>query len=335
VQSKLVTWGPAIAAALILLSGCPPALAGDKLVVYHSWDDDAARPLLKAFQDETGIAVRAMRRSTRHLVKLIEAERDAPVASVVMAGSAPSYEMLKAAGLLEPYHPAGVEAIPIEFRDPDDHWFGFYLGVLAFASDRRRVPVPPTSFEDLLTLALPNGVCYSNPATSGTAYTFLISLIALKGEEPAFGYLERLHPRVVEVPSGGSMSVRLVDLGAADVAVAFAHDVLRLAKRNPDLVLSLPAEGTGWEVGAAALLKDAPSPQAGKLFLDFLARPDIQERIATDGAMPVFPTHPKAASPEAMPALPSIRRLALDAVEAGQHWDERCLRWNRQFPRGR
>lgn len=317
----------------LALLGLQARAVEPEFVVYHSWDDAVARVVLDAFTTETGIEVRAMRRSSRHIVKIIEAERGEPVASVLMAGQAQSYLLLKGAELLQPYRPEGAEAIPEAFRDPDDTWTGIYIGLLAFGSVG--LDPPPRAFDDLTALSLPKGVTYSNPATSGTAYTFLLSLIALRGEQGAFAYLERLHHRVVEVPNGGATTLRLVELGEADVAVAFAHDVVRAQRRVPTLLLSFPAEGTGWEVGGAGLLVGAPRPEAGKKFLDFLARPATQELFATKGAMPVYPTHPEAASPAGMPPLAEVKRVDIDLAGSSQRWDSRAIRWNRKFPRRR
>jgi len=325
--------GAGVASLWLVLLGYGARAGEPEFVVYHSWDDEAARVVIDAFTTETGIEARAMRRSSRHIVKIIEAEADRPVASVLMAGPAESYLMLKQAGLLMPYRPHGSEAIPAAFRDPDDTWIGIYLGVLAFGSVG--LDPPPRSFDDLVEMSLSKGVTYSNPATSGTAYTFLLTLVALRGEQGAFAYLARLHPRVIEVPSGGAMTLKLVELGEADVAVAFAHDVVRAQRRMPTLLLSFPAEGTGWEVGGAALVAHAPRPEAGRLFLDFLVRPATQELFATRGHMPVYPTQPDAARPAGMPQLSVIARVPIDLPEAARRWDARALQWNRQFPRRR
>ncbi len=330
VTRRILLGAGAVSLCLCLL-GLQARAVEPEFVVYHSWDDAVARVVLDAFTTETGIEARAMRRSSRHIVKIIEAERDAPVASVLMAGPAASYLMLKAAGLLAAYRPESADAIPAAYRDPDDTWTGIYIGVLAFGSVG--LDPPPRSFDDLISLSLPKGVTYSNPATSGTAYTFLLALIALRGEAGAFAFLQQLHHRVVEVPTGGATTLRLVELGEADVAVAFAHDVVRIQRRLPTMLLSFPAEGTGWEVGAAGLLAHAPRPEAGKRFLDFLARPATQELFAVKGHMPVYPTHPDAAAPAGMPPLAEVVRVPIDLTQASQRWDARALRWNRQFPR--
>jgi iron(III) transport system substrate-binding protein len=320
---------------LALLPSSSAVQSGADLVVYHSWDDAVARVLLEAFASREGVRVTGMRRSSRHVVKIIEAEADDPVASVIMAGSVPSYEMLKKAGLLQIYRPGGADAIPAEFRDPDETWTGIYLGVIGFGTDPRQTDSVPRSFADLTKIDFPRGLTYANPATSGTAYTFLLGLIALYGEEQAFSYLDDLHPAVVEIPSGGSMAVRLVELKEATVAVAFAHDILRARTRGFEMILSFPREGSGWEVGGAALLRGAPNPELGRKFLDFLVRPETQEMIWKEGGMPVYPTHPKAQPPPEAPPLKSIKRVKIDFVEAGHKWDSRAVRWNRRFPRSR
>ena len=320
---------------LALLPSFSAAQPGADLVVYHSWDDEVARVLLESFATREGVKVSGMRRSSRHVVKIIEAEADAPVASVIMAGSVPSYEMLKKAGLLQIYRPRGADAIPAEFRDPDETWTGIYLGVIGFGTDAGPGETVPRSLADLKDMNFPRGLTYANPATSGTAYTFLLGLIALYGEEKAFTYLDDLHPAVVEIPSGGSMAVRLVELKEATVAVAFSHDILRAGARGSRLILSFPKEGSGWEVGAAALLRGAPNPGLGRKFLDFLVEPGTQEMIWKNGGMPVYPTHPEARPPPEAPPLKSIKRVKIDFVEAGRKWDSRAVRWNRRFPRSR
>jgi iron(III) transport system substrate-binding protein len=243
--------------------------------------------------------------------------------------------MLKKAGLLQIYRPKGADAIPGEFRDPDETWTGIYLGVIGFGTDEGQTREVPRSFSDLKKMDFPRGLTYANPATSGTAYTFLLGLISLYGEERAFTYLDDLHPAVVEIPSGGSMTVRLVELKEATVAVAFAHDILRAKRRGFDLTLSFAKEGSGWEVGGAALLRGAPNPELGRKFLDFLVEPRTQEMIWKKGGMPVYPTHPGASPPPEAPPLKSIKRVKIDFVEAGRQWDSRAVRWNRRFPRNR
>ncbi|MBN2498644.1 MAG: extracellular solute-binding protein [Deltaproteobacteria bacterium] len=323
----------AFALACLLLSPSP-GIAGDReLVVYHSWDDIVADVVLDAFSRETGIRVQGMRRSSRHLVKLIEAERDHPRASAIMGGSAPSYVMLDRAGLLEAYLPAGAEAIPESFRDPDGCWTGFYIGVVAFGTDSRTNDSAPQSYAELLDRPWRGGVVYANPATSGTAYSFLLGLVATRGEDGAFDYLSALHPRVLEYPSGGAMAVRLVELQEAGVAVSFAHDIVRGQRAGEPLVLSFPAEGAGWEIGACGLLAGAPWPEAARRFLDFLVRPETQERIGR--VFPAYPTHPQARVPDGVPPLGALKRAPIDIQTAGQRWDERARRWNRLLPRSR
>jgi len=132
------------------------------LMVYYSWDDEVARVLLDAFAKESGTKVNGMRRSTRHLVKVIEAEMESPVATVILGGPAPSYQLLKQAGLLHAYRAIGSEDIPVRFRDPDGMWTGIYLGVIGFGTDIRQTRRVPRSWEELLHMDLPRGVAYAN-----------------------------------------------------------------------------------------------------------------------------------------------------------------------------
>lgn len=71
-----------------------------------------------------------------------------------------------------------------------------------------------------------------------------------------------------------------VGLGEVVVGIAFTHDVIAkgIAKGYP-VVLSFPKEGTGYEVGAMALIRGGSEPELAKIFYDWMLSTEAQSFI--------------------------------------------------------
>ena len=145
---------------LFSLSGCggekkEPVKAGtQKLTVYWGALEDFMAADVAAFEKETGIKVTAVRMSSGETLKRLQAEKNAPKASVWFGGPADGQIQAKADGLLEKYVSPNAAKIPDRFKDPDGFWTGVYVGYLGFASNGKLLKEknlePPKSWNDLL-----------------------------------------------------------------------------------------------------------------------------------------------------------------------------------------
>ncbi len=100
-----------------------------EVVVYTSEDQVFSEPILKEFEKNTGIKVRAVydteeTKSTGVALRIV-AERDRPQADVFWANEPLRPVMLQQQGLLEPYRSPSAEDIPARYRDPGGYWTGF------------------------------------------------------------------------------------------------------------------------------------------------------------------------------------------------------------------
>ena len=61
-------------------------------------------------------------------------------------------------------------------------------------------------------------------------------------------------------------------IGEAAIALTFSHDALQLTPEGYHIELSFPADGTGYEVGAMALIKGgkAEEQENAKKFIDWM-----------------------------------------------------------------
>src|SRR5262249_288440 len=112
---------------IVALVGCKST--PNEVVVYTSVDQVASEPVLKDFEAQTGITVRAVddteeAKSTGVLNRLV-AEADHPQADVFWSGDPVRPFVLIKRGLVEPYVSPNAAGIPAAFKAGDGTWTGF------------------------------------------------------------------------------------------------------------------------------------------------------------------------------------------------------------------
>ena len=141
---------------ILSLSACQPSPSDRTVVIYTSVDQHYSEPILRAFQEKTGIRVQPVfdveAAKTTGLVNRIIAEKDRPMADVFWSGEHVQTILLKEKGLLAPYDSPSAEGIPSQYRDRDHFWTGFAgrARVLLINTDLLSPEDAPRSLFDLL-----------------------------------------------------------------------------------------------------------------------------------------------------------------------------------------
>src|SRR5207244_6336215 len=138
----------------LVIRRCSPSVGTQTVVVYVSHDQVFSEPILKDFENDTGIKVLAVydteeTKSTGAMNRLI-AEKNNPQADVYWANEPVRAEALKQRGVSTPYVSASAEGIADQFKDPDHNWTGF--------SARARVLL----INEKSTINAPDVMVYSN-----------------------------------------------------------------------------------------------------------------------------------------------------------------------------
>src|SRR6516165_401368 len=113
-----------------LLAGCRQSGSPSKAVtIYVSEDQVFSEPILKDFEKETGIQVKAVfdteeAKSTGVMNRLV-AEKNNAQADVYWANEPVRAEVLKQQGIATPYVSPNAHGIPASFKEPNGYWTGF------------------------------------------------------------------------------------------------------------------------------------------------------------------------------------------------------------------
>lgn len=331
--------------ALGLLAGCGGSSSGNgsgnesaggdsakgsgSLTVYTAFPEAEVEYYFDQFEKQTGIKCNYIRLSAGEMLTRVAAEKDNPQASLMLGGSTDNYIAAVDQGLLDEYQSAALSDTPDSLKDSTGHWNPIYVGCIAFACNKEWFEEKgydyPKSWNDLLDEKYANEVIMAHPSTSGTAYTVLATLVQLMGEDAAFEYLQKLSKNMVQFTKSGSAAPNAVAQGEAAIAITFSHDGLQPTAEGFPIELSFPEDGTGYEVGAAALIKGgaAEETENAKKFIDWICGTEGQDLYAQNNSFRV-PTNSKAKVAEGLVTLDSVNCIEYDAMWAAQNKDDLC-----------
>ena len=292
-----------------------------ELTVYTAFPEAEVVYYFNKFEAETGIKINYIRLSAGEMLTRVEAEKENPQATLMFGGSTDNYIAAVDKGLLEPYQSPALADTPANYLDPTGTWNPIYVGCIAFACNRDwfadKGLAYPSSWEDLLKPEFEGEIIMAHPATSGTAYTVLSTLVQLKGDEQVWDYLQKLHVNMAQYTKSGSAAPNAVAMGESAIALTFSHDGLQPTAEGYPIELSFPTDGTGYEVGATAIIKGgkAEEMENAKRFIDWMCSEAGQGCYAENSSFRV-PTNTKAAVAEGLITLDKVTVIDYDAVWA-------------------
>ena len=308
----------------------PAESSGSKeLSVYTAFPESEVIYYFNKFEEETGIKINYVRLSAGEMLTRVEAEKDNPQATLMFGGSTDNYIAAVDKGLLEPYQSPNLDKTPEAYLDPTGTWNPIYVGCIAFACNAdwfaEKGLEYPTSWDDLLKPEFKGEVIMAHPATSGTAYTVLATLVQLKGDDQVWDYMEKLNENMSQYTKSGSAAPNAVAIGEAAIALTFSHDALQLTPEGYHIELSFPTDGTGYEVGAMALIKGskADEQENAKKFIDWMTSEAGQSCYAENDSFRV-PTNTDAPVADGLVTLDQVPVIDYDAVWAASVKSDYC-----------
>ena len=212
---------------------------------------------------------------------------------------------------------------------------GIYSGPLGFAYNtellaKKKLPVPKT-WADLLKPEYKGEIQMANPASSGTAYTMIATLVQLMGEDKAFDYLKALHKNISQYTRSGVAPLKAVARGEATVSISFVHDGPQEKMNGFPVATITPADGTGAEIGSMSLVKRARNLELAKKFYEWALTPSAQEMAAATKQYQL-PSNKNAKLDPHVPDFKSIKFIAYDYAKYGASNERKRLiaRWEKE-----
>lgn len=323
-----------LVASILMLSLTVASFAAKgRIFAYTTLDEPLARAVFEEYEKDTGIKVEWVRLSTGEAVARMEAEKKNPQVDIWYGGVGLGHIEAKNKGLTTPYVSPNAVNIPGKFKDKDGYWTGIYAGALCFVSNITRLEElgveAPTSWADVLKPEFEGHIQMANPASSGTAYNVIATVVQLWGEEKAFEYLRELHKNISQYTKSGSAPGKAAAIGEIPVGLGYAHDQVKLISQGYPLVVTFPSEGTGFEVASISLVKGGPNPELAKELFDWALTERAAKIYAAECVVP-FVEVPlmKGAIP-----ISQVNTIDQDDVWAADNSERLIERWQNEIYR--
>jgi iron(III) transport system substrate-binding protein len=297
-----------LACAALTMAGSTHAQ--QKLVIYTSNDSTLNELTSAAFGKETGIQVEMISAGSGVVVKRIQSEKERPQGDIIWGVSRSLLETNKA--YFAPYASKNIDAIPAEYRDPDNLWIGNNLHLLVILQNTKALPENegPKTWNDLLDPKYKGKIAFTDPANSGSAYSTVTLLVDLWGGGDAGWQKVKALFANMKVLNRSSLVFQGVGNGEYPLGISLEYAGYLWAHNGAPVKTIYPVEGTFGAMEGVGIIKGGPNPESAKKFVDWINRKDVREMIL--GATFRRPTRRDldlSRLPGRMPALTSLKLI--------------------------
>lgn len=291
--------------AAALLAGCTRE---PDLTVYCSLDQEFGEPLIRRFEAESGLRVRAEfdieANKNIGLAMRIREESSRPRCDVFWSNEFAQVVSMGQDGLLASYHSPSAQDIPSTFKDEQGRWTGFAARARIFIVNTQLVD--PAQVQDAWSLFDPRfeGKAALARPLAGTTLTHLAALCEAWGEERGHEYArtaaERARSGALNLANGNAHVMRLVRSGEAAFGWTDTDD-FEVARREGWPVAAVypdkDKQGTLLIPNTVCILKSAPHPEAARRFVDWVLRGEVEAELAASRSaqIPVRASVPRPA----------------------------------------
>jgi iron(III) transport system substrate-binding protein len=328
-----------LAVSVVCAAFAAPAVQAQTVNVICSVQADWCNLLATVYSRTTGVKINVAGKGSGEALAQIVAEKDNPKTDIWFGGTGDPHLQAAEQGLtLEYKSPQLTSLYPWAQKQAADSKYrtvGIYLGPLGFGYNTellaKKKLAAPTSWADLLKPEFKGEVQVANPASSGTAYTMIATLVQLMGEDKAFDYMRSLHKNVSTYTRSGTGPVKAAARGETTVSISFVHDVTTEQLQGFPVVGVTPSEGTGAEIGSMSIVKGARNMEAAKKFYEWALTPGGQQ-FGLAAKQFQLPSNAKVAIDPRMTNPSKIKLINYDYAKYGASTERRRLiaKWEKE-----
>ena len=252
--------------------------------------DQIVRPIADAFERKYGIKVNYVRANSMEIGLRVSNEAKAGRVQASLIDGVQTTVMLKREGLVMKWVPDA--DLPKKVFDPEGYWVAcnYYINTPGFNTDLVPRGTEPKTVEDLLDPKWKGKLAWNVQPSVSAGQGFVGSVILAMGEPKAREYLAKLAKQnITPLKVSGRQVLDLVISGEYPIGLQIFnnHAFISANKGAPaDWIKMQPPLVT---YAVMSVLKDAPTPNAAKLLIDFIVSEEGQRVFADAGELPVHP----------------------------------------------
>lgn len=261
------------------------AKAEGKVVWYASTPrTDVAEKMGRAFEAHyKGVQAVVVRTTAQTIFQRLTMDTRArnPIADVFTTTDSGHIAALKNEGLLQSWTPpyaANMMPAFSRFNDKDGCAYAIFGGVIGITYNTKFVSAAdaPKDWTDLLDPKWKDHVTIGHPGFSGYVGTWAVQMNQMYG----WSFFEKLNALNPHVGRSITDTVTMLNSGERWIGVSNLGSAIASADKGNPIGVIYPKSGAVLMTSPTGLMKNAPHPYAGKLFLNWLLSPEAQQLIS-------------------------------------------------------
>ena len=249
-----------------------------RLTIYTSHKEEVYMPIVREFEERTGIWVDVITGGTNELLERIESQQDNVEADVMFGGGVESLKAYE--HCFSPYVVGSSGSIREPHQAEDAVWTPFSaLPVVLIYNTKLVSPDKIAGWSSLSDPIFRGRIAFADPAISGSSFTALATQILAGNSmgKTLATLAENLQGKTLS--SSGDVLNAVAD-GSYLVGITLEETALKYIAAGADLAMVYPEEGTSCVPDASAIVKGAPHSENAKKFLDFTVSYEVQQMLS-------------------------------------------------------
>ena len=294
-------------------------------------DTDTAEVMGRAFTRQyPGVNVQVIRTTGQVAYQRLmqDLKNDSPQCDVFSTTDIAHMPALMQRKALANFTPDNAAALGAAFKGlgQDGYWYPNHSTLMVIACNTQRVKPSdvPKNWPDLLDPKWKGRVAFGHPAFSGYVGVWTVALKKQYGWD-WFDKLAKNNPRIGR---SGNDPIALMNGGECDVGLAPLATVLLSASKGNPIAPVYPADGSVLCIGPSGVLANAPHPNAGRLFMNWLLSAEGAKVLADNFQTPVRDDVPP--NPAAKPVA-QVKLLRLTTAEIDKGVPQAIEDWRDTF----
>jgi iron(III) transport system substrate-binding protein len=205
--------------------------------------------------------------------------------------------------------PPDVQRFAAQYKDPDGYYavWRASLSVMGYNTNLVKPDEAPKGYRDLLDPKWKGKLVKSHPGYSGTSLTGTFALEKVLG----WDYFEKLARQAVQQLQSTTAPPKSIASGERAVMVdGNEYNMFIEIQAKSPVKIIYPKEGVPFVSSPTAIFKEAPHPNAARVFQNFLYTPAVQQLLVNEGG--ARSVHPDVKEPADRTPLAKIKTLSDD-----------------------
>jgi iron(III) transport system substrate-binding protein len=245
-------------------------------------------------QKYPGIRVNAIKTTSQVAFQRVmqDAKAGAPQADVLTSTDASHMSFLSGKNMLVKYVPEAESGMvkALQNFDPNGYYVVSWVGLVAILYNNSKVSAAeaPKDWPDLTEAKWKNKIAFGSPNYSGMVGVWTVAM----QDKFGWGFFEKLNKLNPLIGRSIDDAVTTLNSGERVVAAGNPASALRSAAKGNPLAVNYPTSGTLAVMSPSAIIKGSKSPNAAKLFMEFLCGKEYSQILADGFEQPLRPDVP-------------------------------------------